>query len=156
MIVVADTGPINYLVLIGNIDVLPALYRRVLVPVAVQRELLHAKTPQAVRDFMTASPEWLEIRSLGTPSDPTLSELDTGEAEAISLAEQVKADRIVIDESLGRRVAESHGLHVIGTLGVLREASNRGLLDLRQAVERLQNNRFHIAQNILDDILSGS
>lgn len=154
MIVVADTGPINYLILIGHIDVLSELYHRVLIPVAVQKELLHIRTPQPVRNWITVPPAWCEVHTLPASSDPTLSDLDSGEAEAITLAEQIQADCIVMDESIGRRVAQSHGLQVIGTLGILREAANRNLLDLQDAVRRLQEHRFHVTQQILDEILA--
>jgi predicted nucleic acid-binding protein len=49
MIVVADTTPINYLILIGKIQVLPALYGRVVVPPAVVKELANSRTPEQVR-----------------------------------------------------------------------------------------------------------
>jgi predicted nucleic acid-binding protein len=156
MIVVADTSPINYLVLIEHIDILVHLYRRVLIPTAVHRELQHAKTPQPVREWIADPPDWLEVRSVGATPDPSLSGLDNGEAEAISLAEEISADRIVMDETFGRRIAESHGLQVIGTLGILREASQRNLLNFREAIALLQKNRFHIAQRILDDMLAES
>jgi predicted nucleic acid-binding protein len=154
MIVVADTSPLNYLVLIDHIEILAQLYRRVFIPFAVQSELRNAKTPQPVRDWIGNPPDWLEVRSITPPLDPSLADLDQGEAEAIVLAEQLSVDRIVIDESLGRRIAESHGLQVIGTLGILREASQRNLLDFHEAVGLLQKNGFHIAQNVLDKMFA--
>ncbi len=39
MIVVADTTPLNYLVVIGHVDLLPALFGQVLIPTAVWNEL---------------------------------------------------------------------------------------------------------------------
>jgi predicted nucleic acid-binding protein len=156
MIVVADTSPINYLVLIQHIEILPRLYQRVLIPTAVERELLHAKTPQAVRAWMDNRPDWLEVRSVNSLPDPSMADLDSGEAEAIYLAEEVRAHQIIVDETFGRRVAESRGLQVIGTLGILREASQRNLLNFREAIDRLRKTRFHIAQHILDDMLANS
>jgi len=154
MIVVADTSPINYLVLIEHIDILSGLYHRVLIPSAVQRELQHKKTPRAVRDWMAMSPDWLEVRSIKTALPKSLGDLDAGEAEAIALAEEIHAERIAIDETHGRRIAEAHGLEVIGTLGILREAAHLNLLSFRDAVERLQQNGFHIKQKVLDEILA--
>jgi predicted nucleic acid-binding protein len=57
-IVVADTGPINYLILIGHIDVLPILFERVILPSAVRDELMESKAPTAVRDWIAAPPYW--------------------------------------------------------------------------------------------------
>jgi predicted nucleic acid-binding protein len=49
MIVIADTTPLNYLILIGHADVLPALYGRVLIPEAVAQELHGSGTPDVVK-----------------------------------------------------------------------------------------------------------
>jgi predicted nucleic acid-binding protein len=85
MIVVADTTPINYLVLIGEIDVLAKLYGCVVIPRAVQEELTSLHAPAAVRVWMAQPPDWLDVRSPLTVSDPTLDKLDSGERDAIVL-----------------------------------------------------------------------
>jgi predicted nucleic acid-binding protein len=65
MVVVADTSPINYLVLIAQIDVLVPLYTRILIPPAVLTELKHPLAPKAVRDWASNAPSWLEVLSPG-------------------------------------------------------------------------------------------
>jgi hypothetical protein len=81
MTVIADTSPLNYLVLVGRDRILPDLYRRVVCPPAVIAEMRHADAPLAVRNWASHVPEWLEIRK---PSidDPTLAALGDGEREA--------------------------------------------------------------------------
>jgi hypothetical protein len=66
-LIVADTGPINYLVLIGSIDLLPILFEQVILPSAVQAELVNADAPLSVRSWIANSPAWLEVRE---PSGP--------------------------------------------------------------------------------------
>lgn len=153
MIVVADATPINYLILIGEIDVLPKLYGQVIIPTAVHEELIHFGTPAIVRAWISQPPDWLEVRSPAPISDPALAKLDAGERDAIALAEQLSGSpdsvQLIVDELLGRREAERRGLLVIGTLGVLREASEEGLLDLRAAIARLRQTSFHISPAIL-------
>lgn len=105
MIVIADTGPINYLILIGEIEVLPALYLRILVPNAVCEELSRAKTPETVRTWISMPPAWLEVRSPINSDSTELAHLGSGERDAILLAEELGADQIIIDEALGRREA---------------------------------------------------
>ena len=73
-LVIADTGPINYLILIGHIDILPALFRKVILPAAVRAELDDA--PPAVRDWIAAPPSWVEIRDTHDAHDPDLEKLD--------------------------------------------------------------------------------
>jgi predicted nucleic acid-binding protein len=101
MIVVADAGPLHYLVLIGAMDVLQPLYGRVLVPQTVAGELQETNTPAAVRAWIEQPPEWFEIRP-DPPSEEALRFLDPGERAAIALALSVDAKRILIDEQAGR------------------------------------------------------
>lgn len=154
MIVVADTTPVNYLILIGEIDVLAKLYGRVVIPQAVHEELTRSRAPASVRAWIETPPAWLEILSPATVSDIALAKLDAGERDAIALAEELFADQLIVDELLARREAERRGLSIIGTVGVLREAAEEGLLDLRAAVERLRQTSFHISPAILASLLN--
>lgn len=63
MIVVADTSPINYLLLIKEIDILPKMYGTVVIPRAVQEELLRPVAPEIVRAWIGGAPAWLEIQA---------------------------------------------------------------------------------------------
>ena len=153
MIVVADTTPVNYLILIGEIDVLAKLYGRVVIPFAVREELMRSRAPASVQAWIAQPPHWLEILSPVPVLDAALAKLDAGEREAIALAEELSADQLIVDEIKGRREAERRGLSVIGTLGVLREASVEGLLDLRTAIDCLRGTSFHISPAILASLL---
>src|SRR5713226_8097814 len=101
MIVVADTTPLRYLVVIEREHLLPALYGRVLIPPAVADELNHENAPGAVRAWLAARPSWLEIRKPTHILEPAV-DLDLGEREAIALAAEVAADFLLIDEWDGR------------------------------------------------------
>jgi predicted nucleic acid-binding protein len=80
MIVVADTSPINYLILINEVDILPKLYGRVVVPQAVREELVRASAPQLVRSWVDHLPTWLEVRNPLAVPDSSLAKLDAGSA----------------------------------------------------------------------------
>lgn len=86
--------------------------------------------------------------------DPDLRHLHTGERDAISLALHLRADVVIIDERRGREEAEKRGLRVIGTLGVLATAHERGLLDLTEAIDLLRQTTFHVSPRLLASILS--
>ncbi len=88
MIVVSDTSPICYLLLIGEIELLPQLYGQVLIPRIVQQELSDARSPVSVQNWSNRPPEWLIIQTVDVPSDSDLDALDPGERAAIVLAEQ--------------------------------------------------------------------
>jgi predicted nucleic acid-binding protein len=153
MIVVADTSPISYLVLIKEIDILPKIYGAVVVPEIVARELRQQSAPEMVRAWVADAPSWLQIRVPIQAPDPSLAKLDAGERDAILLATELKADRLIVDDQEGRKRAQERRIPVIGTLGVLKAAATLGLLDLRRAVSRLQSTNFHVTPAVLKNLL---
>ena len=153
MIVVADTTPLQYLILIQHEHILPALYGRVVVPPAVIAELSRDETPQPVRDWLKSAPEWLEVRGpheVGRSSVP----LGAGELEAIALAEELRADALLIDDWDGRQEALRRHLNVFGTLRVLADASDDGIVDLRVAVDRLRRTNFRANEELFQWLLA--
>ena len=128
MIVVSDTSPLNYLLVLGEVDLLPRLFGSVVIPKAVAEELRHPQAPLEVKAFVDGPPVWLEAReaSAGEP----IEGIDKGEAEAIYLALQAKADLLIIDDAAGRAAARARGLRVTGVLGILERAADLGWIDL--------------------------
>jgi predicted nucleic acid-binding protein len=124
MIVVSDTSPINYVILIELQDRLPKLLDRILIPEAVHRELQSTAAPDPIKWFLAPAPDWLDVRQ-SPEIDPALRQLDSGEREVITLALSVGADSVLLDERKDRQAARERGLRVSGTLGVLRLAADR-------------------------------
>ena len=147
MIVVSDTSPINYLVLIELQDILPKLFGRIVIPVAVDRELRSPAAPDAIKRFMVTVPDWLEIQA-PPEIEQELGHLDQGERETVSLALRMSADLVLLDERRGRRAARDHGLAVSGTLGLLDLADRRGLVNLHDALGRLKATNFRASPRI--------
>ena len=96
MIVVCDTSPVNYLVLIDGIDLLPQLFTTVVLPAGVLAELQHPRTPPRVASWARQLPPWVLVISPKGPVEDV--GLGRGEAEAIAIAAQVHADAVLIDE----------------------------------------------------------
>jgi predicted nucleic acid-binding protein len=92
MIVVSNTSPINYLVLIGHIELLPKLFQQIAIPQAVQSELSDALAPPPIQTWISAPPSWLNIQPISQPSDSILDLLDPGERAAIILGQELNAD----------------------------------------------------------------
>jgi predicted nucleic acid-binding protein len=153
-IVIADTGPINYLILIGHVGVLPVLFKTIIIPTVVRDELRRPKTPQLVREWIADPPSWLDVRQATDASDPSLADLDDGERAAITLAMEAHADLLLIDERRGARTARSKGFRVAGTLAILGMAARRDLLNLADAFDRLKRTSFHYSQEIMDQFLA--
>ncbi|HEY3285217.1 MAG TPA: DUF3368 domain-containing protein [Armatimonadota bacterium] len=153
MTAVSDTTCINYLALIGELETLPRLFGQVVIPSAVLQELRHPRSPPVVAQCVAKPPSWLSSRRLVAPVDSSLLYLERGEREAIALAEELRADWLILDEDAGRREALGRNLPVTGTVGVLVAAADRDLVDLPQAVARLRQTSFRIRGSILDSAL---
>ncbi len=155
MLVVSDTSPIRALAHLGLLNLLPTVYGSVLVPPAVQAELQNPPPPAPAVDvllfpfFQVQAPVNLAlVQRLQTM-------LHQGEAEAIALAIEVQASAVLIDEALGRAIAQQYGLPVTGVLGVLVISKLQGLIaEVRPLMERLQNElRFFVSAKVRADIL---
>lgn len=109
-LVIADTSPLNYLVLIGHVDILPALFERVILPSAVWDELKHAKAPSAVTDWIASRPAWVDVRRTSHLHTGSLEMLDAGEEAAIALAVELHADLLLMDDEEGVIAARAKGL----------------------------------------------
>jgi predicted nucleic acid-binding protein len=153
MIVVADSGPLHYLILLEQTELLHSFYGQVIAPEAVLRELTVGKAPPPVRDWLSKPPSWFRVQSV--PSHQlalVTAELDPGEREAITLAELLNADLLLIDESLGRAEARRRSLRVTGTLGILRAAAERGLIHVPEVIARLRGTSFYVDEQLIQSI----
>ena len=120
MVIISDTSPLTALLLAGRVELLTCLFDRVVIPPAVEKELLCAHA---------TLPSWIEV-SAPQQIPPSILDggLDAGETEAIALALELHPDTLLMDERLGRRLAQRHGLAVTGLLGLLVLAKNSGLI----------------------------
>ena len=153
-IVVADTGPLRYLVLIGRAEMLPRLFGPVSVPATVADELRHPNSPDAVRAWAAGPPPWLAVYPDPAEPAPELRRLDPGERAAIALAHALGAGLLLMDDRAGVAAARARGCLVTGTLGVLVEAAGQGLLDLTAAFAALRATNFHHSPALLDALLA--
>lgn len=150
MIVVADSGPLHYLLLLEHIELLERFYGEVIVPDAVATELAASSAPSGVRDWITQPPPWLRIVAVEPRDiDDVVDDLDLGERAAIALAARMKANLLLIDEAAGRAAAKRRNLRVTGTLGVLRAGAEQGLVDVPSLVERIKATNFYVDEALL-------
>ncbi|HEY6346264.1 MAG TPA: hypothetical protein VIY49_32650 [Bryobacteraceae bacterium] len=155
MIVVADTSPVHYLVLIQAEEVLPRLFQRVLIPAEVYAELCDPDAPPLIREWISALPPWLEIQPASAVIDATLKALDRGEAAAIQLAEGMRPMAfLLMDDAKGRREAVRRGIPNTGTLGVLEAASKQGYVMLADVLPRLLRTNFYAPTQLIESLLA--
>jgi predicted nucleic acid-binding protein len=150
MIVVADSGPLHYLILLDHADLLHRFYGEVVVPEAVAIELSMPSAPVVVRDWMSRAPSWLSVVPVESDAlQAVTDDLDLGERAAIALAGTMHADLLLIDEAAGRAEAKRRSLRVTGTLGVLRAAAERGLVTVPELIVRLKATNFYTDEALL-------
>lgn len=138
MRVVAASSLRHALVLIEAIDVLPASYQRVVVLPLVMVELSHPPMPHTVRTWTAQLPVRLTIQQPVRASETTVLTRDAGERQAMLLAQELRADLLVIGEKDGRRVARQRSVTVLDILGVLARAAAQGLPDVPGLLTRLR------------------
>lgn len=153
-LVIADTGPLNYLVIIDAIEILPKLFDTIFIPMAVRDELNDVDAPAIVQKWTSHTPAWLEVRPNPDNDIKTTPSINKGERAAIALASSLKADLILMDDRAGVAAALKQGFDVMGTLGVLNLAALDELIDIHDAIERLKKTNFRYSQEILDIILA--
>jgi len=147
-VVVADTTPLNYLIIIERAEILASLFGMILVPQAVIAELQHSRAPRVVSRWLQHPPAWLHITSV-RHVDETI-QLGKGENEAISLAVERKVKVVLMDERKGRQAAESRGLIAVGTLNLIDLADEQGLLDGISAIHDLRQTTFRADLELLE------
>jgi predicted nucleic acid-binding protein len=156
MLVVADTSPINYLILIHQDELSPLFYVRVVIPTAVHGELQRSRTPTFVRAWVAHPPPWFEVRRpQQSLEERQFPQLGAGEREAIALAQELQAPLLLMDDPEGREEATRRALRTTGTLGVLEQAAISGLLDLPSVLTQLlTTTTFRARAALIQDLLT--
>lgn len=154
MIVVSDAGPLHYLIKIGKIELLKVLFGQVIIPRSVCEELEHSAAPIEVRKWLESLPSWANIGHADFRGRPL--PLGKGETEAIRLAQDLKADLILLDDKKARRIAEENGLAVTGTLGILLAAHRRGLVRMPETIDELVQGGFRLSEKLAKQIVADS
>lgn len=147
MIVVSDSSPLIALAQVDQLELLPKLFSTVVIPPAVAAEV----TPT-----LPVLPEWLQLRGLKEPLHPETGKglLGRGEREAISLALQLQASRVILDDQPARRLARRLGLSVVGVLGILLAAKRLGHLEhVGPVLDRLVQANFFLSPELREQVL---
>jgi predicted nucleic acid-binding protein len=155
MIVVADSGPPHYLILLGHIELLHRFYGQVAIPEAVANELRAAGSPAAVSSWIARPPEWVVVTPVPQEQIESITDdLDLGERAAIALAGTIRADLLLIDDAAGRVEATRRNLRVTGTLGVLRAGAEQGIIDVPDTVSKLKATSFYVDDALINTIFT--
>ncbi len=143
MIIVSDTTPLHYLILIGEIEVLPALAHSIIIPSAVLQELQHERTPEPLKRWLATPPDWIEVRPANLSLFKPQKKIGPGETEAIALALEWGAT-LLVDDSDAIKEAHRLQLSTLRLFTLLEIAAGKNLLDLAEAIEKMRRTSFHL------------
>lgn len=151
MIAASNTSPLILLDKANHLWVLGKLFKKVVIPEAVNKEWL--------RPGGYIVPDWLQV--IPVPKETSVlakqlyQKVDAGEAEAIALSSALKTDLLILDDLNGRRQAKDLGLPVVGTIGILTKAKQRGIIQkLAPVLDLLREHRFYIDDELRQSALA--
>jgi predicted nucleic acid-binding protein len=107
-----------------------------------------------VRDWAANPPGWLAVAAAPVSDNRRFPRLDAGERAAIDLALVLRADLLLVDDRAGVAAASASGLDVVGTIGLLDRAANRGLIEIGLVVGRLKATNFRYRPQLLDEVVT--
>lgn len=156
MIVISDASPILNLVVVGKLDLLPRLYTSIIIPQSVFDEItLSGQGKPGAAEIINAP--WVDVQpchNIDFVKELSMK-LDRGEAEAIVLAVETKADLLLMDEKRGRATARQYQIRVTGLLGVLLQAKRKGILsEIRSTLDEMRSKaNFRVNDTMYEQIL---
>ena len=150
MKIVSNSSP---LIALAKIEKLDILEYDIVIPKAVFNE-----TTEPEKEYMKELYEWGKDKVVGVRNRKAVEYLELilgkGEAETIVLSEELNADAVLIDDLKARKIARLRGLKVIGTIGVLLDAKERGRVhEVKPLLEELMKNKIRISEELHDHAL---
>jgi predicted nucleic acid-binding protein len=144
--IVSNASPLIALHQIDQLAILPHLFETILIPTAVVTEIA----------TVSPHPSWLQHQTVTQPigSQILRASLGAGESETISLALESGCSLVLLDDRPARRLAQTLGLSVIGTLGILLAAKRQGFVPLLMPfLDNLRMNNFRISDSLYEIVL---
>jgi predicted nucleic acid-binding protein len=147
--IIGDSSALITLALIDKLELLEQLYLEVYVPQAVYDEVTSIDKP-----YSDKLKSFLQPRVKSVDSSITKIGLGEGELEAIVLYKELNSDLLLIDDSRAKKFAIINGIKVIGSLGVLIDAKNKGLIqEIKPYLEMIVNSQIYISNKLIQKVL---
>lgn len=150
--VIVNSTPVIGLANIGKLDVLRQMYGTITIPQAVFDEI---KSPSVQRQ-VNANRDWIRVEQINDASQKQMyrAKLHAGEVEVMILAQEKKADLVILDDNAAKKTAKFLGLRVIGTLGILVLAKKRGYIkEVSPVLDALKRDGFFVSDDLCDLVL---
>jgi len=156
-LIVVNTSPLLALDACSQIDVLRVMYRQVVVPEVVDKELSAGKTRPLLPGGLTAAHRaWIQVLPLSRPIRPSLlAKLDPGEAAVIQLALELGTPQVLIDERRAWKEAAQEGLTPVGSVGILLLAKKKGLIaEIKPHLHEMRNKGLYLSKRVIDGAIT--
>ena len=144
--IVSNSSCLIVLGKLRKLDILQKMYGRIAIPGAVKREVFKSRP----------APNWIEVIEITEPVAHRILEktLGDGENEAIILGLELDAELLIVDDLAARRLAQSLGLRMTGTIGILLEAKRYGLIqEIRPVLDEMLRWNFRVSKTLYDNAL---
>lgn len=152
--VVVNSTPLIVLCGIGKLELLRELYRELLIPVAVYQEVTAVKDSACIQ--IMAQRNWIHVEKIQNETEKKMyrAKLHAGEVEVMILAQEQKADLVIIDDNAAKKTAKYLGLTVTGSLGVLLKAKQVGLIErVHPLLSEMKKNGFYVDSKLEEMVL---
>ncbi len=154
MKVVSNTGPLIGLAKVNQLSLLKSMYREVLIPPMVHKELMGKvgmesdQIDSALQDFINVK----ELKTLEPATESALADLDEGEKQAIALAATVKKDvLLLLDDRAGREAAKKLNVPTTGLIGILLLAKEKGLIkNVKSLLDEIRNHGYWLSDEVIE------
>lgn len=153
-LVICNTSPFQYLHQLGYLHLIPALVGKLLVPPAVVDELNVGRSLGLdLPDLKNL--DWVSVQSpISAKALPLVWDLGKGETEVLMLALEISESKVILDDLLARRVAQFLQIPLTGTLGILLDAKQSGLVEnIQPLLDKLQQLRFKLSKQTYEAVL---
>jgi predicted nucleic acid-binding protein len=149
-VVIVDASPLICLGWVEQLEILPAVFGRLLVPPSVAAEVSHGGF---------TLPSWIDVRSLDHPLDPRVAaaRLGAGESEVLCLGLELEHAVLILDDGKARALARELQLPILGTAAALVEAKRAGqLAQVQPVLDALLSKGFRLDRKVYDRILKAA
>ncbi|MDM8530178.1 DUF3368 domain-containing protein [Anaerolineales bacterium HSG25] len=153
--IISNATPLITFARIGRLDLLQEMVKQLVIPVAVEQEISGYR-PTIYGTIDLAKEDWITVKTVVSPKQVQLllPTLDQGEAEVIALALEQKARLVLIDELAGRQVAQSLGLPITGSVGVLIQAKQTGKIQaIKPFVDKMTQQGIYFSARFIAQVL---
>ncbi len=141
-IIIADTSCLILLTKVNELNVLKAVFDKVFI------------TAKIAEEFKQELPKWIKVVDIPFEEYKNIAEIiDEGEASAISMSLNMPNSLLILDDIRARKYANSLGINIIGTLGVIVKAQKEGKIDSAMVViEKMQKTNFRVSDKLIEQI----